>query len=271
MRKFGKGLLPPNIAKLSRRSEYELSKAPVGTASLTPSIRYDQGQTPTCGPHSAAGVVWTAANAAGLAFPTLSPKYIASTTYADIRAVNFASNEQLPPLQYQGIDLSDAAMALKTWGVAGMAKPLTNDGRVSDIELPPPSNIFPEPDLGQLFVGGDRLISGEYQIPVTSVSPATCALAIDNNAPIWVGFYCDTAFQELTSASIAQPADLTDPSGGGHAVYLSSYRTAADGTFEFLIQNSWGSDWAIGGSVWASSAWVTAAWMLWPFPISVSS
>lgn len=271
MRKFGKGLLRPDLEKLARRGEYELSKAPNGSGSLTPAIRYDQGQTPTCGPHSAAGVVWTAANAAGVSLPALSPRFIAANIYADLRSANTPVDQPLSPLQYQGIDLSDGATALRNWGVAPMAEPTTADGRVSDIELAPPSNIFPEPNVGQLVIAAGELISGEYQIPVTSVAPVTCALAIDNKAPIWVGFFCDTAFEELTSTSVAQPADLDDPNGGGHAVYLSAYRTAADGTFEFLIQNSWGTDWAINGSVWASSAWVAAAWMLWPFPIAVSS
>jgi hypothetical protein len=160
-----------------------------------------------------------------------------------------------------GADLSDDATALAKWGVAPIQAP-TSDGRYSDVENDPPDNTFPEADPAQLELAGKDLIAGEYAIPVDAQAPVLCALALDAGIPIWVGFEVDQAFEDATPSTVVGAPDPAYALGG-HAVYLSAYRTAADGSYEFLLQNSWGSDWADDGAVWVSEAWILATWMLW--------
>ena len=47
--------------------------------------------------------------------------------------------------------------------------------------------------------------------------------------------YLDTAFEQAGPSTVIGAPNQADPTGGGHAVYLSAYRTAADGSFEFLL------------------------------------
>jgi hypothetical protein len=164
-----------------------------------------------------------------------------------------------------GADLSDDAQALAKWGVAAIGA--LQPGRFSDV---PESTPFPEPILSQVEAAAKNLISGEYQISVDSNAPNLCALALDAAIPIWVGFFVDSAFESLGPTGVAQPPNQSDPNGGGHAVYLSAYRTASDNSFEFLLQNSWGPNWANSGAVWVSSAWLKATWTLWPMIVRVS-
>lgn len=241
-----------------------LGATPKGAGQLTPCQRIDQGDTETCHACSAAACCWVAMNAAGR--PTFIPSQvlIASCTYADVRAAAHPSGT-LPELVDAGADLQDDATAMAKWGIGPMGAPVRN--RFCDI--PDPTGYgFPEPDVGALEVAGQDLIGGEYQIAVDTSAPNTVALCIDAGIPVWLGTFVDTAFQNLGAHDVAQPANENDPNGGGHAMYVSGYRTAADGSFEFRVENSWGSSWADGGAVWASSAWLKACWSLWPFKVA---
>lgn len=271
---YSLGLLRPDPAKSAHRlhaslhASIDASATPKGAASLTPCERIDQGGTGCCHACSGVAVTWTACNAAGKALAFVpSPRLLASCTYADVRAAANPAGQPFPPLQDTGADLSDDARALATWGIAPIQAP-TSDGRFCDIENDPPNNVFPEPDTSQLQIAGSNLIAGEYQIPVDANAPKLCALALDAGIPIWLGFLCDSAFQALGASDIAQAPNQSDPSAGGHAVYISAYRTNASGQFEWLVQNSWGSGWADNGAVWASTAWLEACWMLWPMAVS---
>ena len=265
---YGKGLKRPDTHKLARRLHASFhpllasAGTPRGSAQLVPCQRMDQGQSGTCHAHSAAAAVWTARNALGspLAFVP-SPLLIAACTYADVQG----PASKRGPLQDTGADLSDDATALSTWGIAPMGP--TVDGRYSDVPNDPPDNSFPEPDLLQLQVAGADIISGEYQIPVDASAPTLCALALDANVPIWLGFEVDDAFQALGPGDVALPP-VDAPDDGGHAVYLSGYERDGASGFAFRLENSWGSGWADGGAVWVSQAWLLATWMLWPMAVS---
>jgi hypothetical protein len=263
----GKGLFRPDATKEARRIGASLHAAlrgaapPKGQASLTPCPRLDQGESSTCHAHSAAGAIWTACVAAGKALPWIpSPQLIASTTYADVRAATVPAGQPLPPLLDTGADLSDDAAALARWGIAPIGPPIPGRGGLSDVPDDPPSNVFPEVDPSRLVLAGADLISGDYSIPVDANAPTLCAQALDAGIPIWLATGVDTDFENLGPSAIAQPAA---PGSDGHALYLSAYRTASDHSFEWLVQNSWGSDWAADGAVWASQAWLEACWMLW--------
>lgn len=271
---FAKGLKPSTPSKVAHRLGAHLhpeiaaalAAGPKGSANLTPCQRMDQGQSGTCHSHSCAASIWTAQNAKGNATIIASPLLMASTTYADVQRSTAPAGQPMPPLQDTGAELQEAATAVAKWGIAPIHAP-TADGRFSDVPNDPPDNSFPEPDIEQLQIAGTDLISGEYQIAIDSSAPKMVAASLDAAIPVWVGFYCDSAFEALGANDIAPAPNLNDPNGGGHAVYLSAYRAAADGSFEYLLQNSWGSNWASNGAVWCSTAWLMACWNLWPMAV----
>lgn len=269
----GRGLHTPDSSKLTRRTHafrggLLQTGAPNGSADLSPFLgpRYDQGNTGTCHAHSGVAAVTCALRARGHGLPWVpSPLALASNTYADVRATTTPVGTPLPPLRDTGADLSDDSRALALWGV-GPIGPLM-PGRYSDVPDDSPGVAFPEPAISELTISGSHIITGEYQIPVDAAAATACALALDAKIPIWLGFFCDRAFEELSPNALAQPPDTSDPTGGGHAVYLSAYRSGPNG-YEFHVENSWGPDWCDNGSCWASSAWLRAAWMIWPMAVA---
>jgi hypothetical protein len=269
----GKGLHRSTPARIAHRLgghthpkiAAALAAGPRGSANLTTCQRLDQGNSSTCHAHSAAAAIWTSFNAAGkpLSFVP-SPLVIASTTYADLRAKATAV-PPFPKLTDDGAQLQDDADAIAMWGLAPVSAP-TKDGRFSDVENYT-DGAFPEPDTSTLQVAGESLADGEYQIAVDASAHNVVAASLDVGIAVWLGVFVDSAFEQLGPNDIAQPANASDPSGGGHALFLSGYRTAQDGSFEFLIVNSWGYGWANNGTVWASTRWLLSCWDLWPMSV----
>jgi papain like protease len=275
MSRFSRGLKRTTPSKVAHRLKAHLHPAiaaalrtgPRGSAQLTPCPRMDQGATGTCHAHSCGAAIYTAFTAAGKGLSFVpSPRMIASCTYADVRASSLAPGANLPPLTDDGAELQDDATAVANWGVAPIQSP-TSDGRYSDVENDPPNNIFPEPDPMQLQMGAQDLISGEYSIAVDKNAPLTVAASLDSNIPVWVGFVVDSAFENLGQYDVAQAPNTNDQNGGGHAVYLSGYRTSSGGSLEFRLENSWGSGWGDSGAVWCSTAWLLATWDLFPMTV----
>lgn len=265
---YAKGLHRPDPSKLSRRLhargllDYAANLPP--SASLVPAPRLAQ-RNGTCHAHSAAGAIWCALNASGKQLPWVpSPKLIASCTYADVQG----PADGRGGLQDTGADLSDDATALATWGIGPMSEADLAQG--TDEPALAEGDAYPEPSTSELVIAGSNLIAGEYAIPVDAHASYACALAITQGYPIWVGFEVDEAFEQLGPNDVAQ-APVAGKGLGGHAVYLSAFRTAADGTREWRLENSWGTGWADGGAVWCSDAWLMATWMLWPMAVKVVS
>lgn len=266
---FHKGLKPSTPSKIAHRlgaHRLGLVGTPKGASDLTPFLapRMDQGASSTCHAHSLASAIYAAFSAKGKSLPFVpSPLLIASTTYADIRAAAYPTGG-LPPLVDTGAELQDDATAVKQWGIAPI-RPLVD--RYSDV--PNGANPFPEPDVTALQIAGADLVGGEYSISVNSDAPEVCALALDEGIPIWLGTLVGKDFEDLGPNGIAQPTPSNDRTAGGHAVFLSSYRTSSSGSFEYLIQNSWSDSWGNNGSVWASTAWLLACWELWPCAVII--
>jgi hypothetical protein len=251
-----------------------LAAGPKGSADL-PTVEStgdqpNQGESETCHSHSLAFVIWCAFAAAGkpLGFKP-SPLLLASLTYAAEQRPNAPAGLPLPTLQDTGSDLQDDASAAARWGIAPIKAP-TSDGRFSDVpnDFELPDGAFPEPDVMQLQIAGADLIAGEYQIPVDANAPNLVAASLDARIPVWLGTLVGAAFQALGANDIAQPTPPSDTSAGGHAMYLSGYRTNAAGKLEFKVRNSWGGGWAMGGAVWASEEWLKACWSLWPMAVA---
>lgn len=226
---------------------------------LTPAARSDQGESETCHAHSA---ISCSDMVNGAPTPG-SPLCLASCTYSDIRNAATPPGQALPPLQDTGAELQDDADALRRWGKAPLGAQIAGRSGVSDV--PDDSGAFPEPNVDQVEAAGHTLITGEYSIQVDADAPRTVAASIVAGFPVWLGTLVGSAFQSLQAGDIAQPCPDSDTTAGGHAMYISGYRTNAAGEYEFRVENSWGTGWCDGGACWASTAWLLACWDLWPW------
>lgn len=272
----GKGLRRTDPAKTAHRLGAELHPAIAaalaaglkGSGDLSPSSPgvMDQDGSSTCWAHSGSVADYIAFATAGRPKSYVpSPLYFAQCVYSWYRAQNTPAGQPLPALQDGGADLQDAASVFSKSGDIPMQA--EQDGRFSDV---PDTETTPIPELtpDESQRGSEDLFSGEYSIAVDTNAPTTVAASIDAGIPVWLGTFVDTAFENLTASQVAQPANQNDPNGGGHALVIVGYRTAADGSLEFKVQNSWGTGWCDGGFCWASSAWVLATWELWPFAVA---
>src|SRR5512135_1068853 len=230
--------------------------------------RLDQGQTGSCTAHALSGSVSTACRKAGvqIGFET-SPREMYAATRGLERANATPVGQPLPLLTDSGAEPADVFTACATFGIAPMQGP-TPDGRNSDIwsdqdTSSAPPNVNNEVDANQLQQAGTTLVTGEYAIDPTAPNVSdVAAAAIAAGFPIYVAAFVDTAFEDLQPGQVAQPANENDPNGGGHAIFLSGYKTNPDGSRTFILTNSWGTGWCDNGRCLVSEAWLKACWEL---------
>jgi hypothetical protein len=89
-------------------------------------------------------------------------------------------------------------------------------------------------------------------------NPNDIAAVLATGADLWVAFSLDVnswGYQALQQNNNVIP-DWTSPEGG-HAVMLAGYRVMPDGAKQFLIHNSWGTDWGDHGYAWVSDRMVS--------------
>ncbi|HEY4221168.1 MAG TPA: C1 family peptidase, partial [Myxococcota bacterium] len=107
--------------------------------------------------------------------------------------------------------------------------------------------------------------NGKYKIATVEAltitnggaNPDEVAAVLATGADVWVAFSLDVnnwGYRPLQTNNNVIP-DWTTPEGG-HAVMLAGYRTKTDGTKQFLIHNSWGTDWGDSGYAWVSEKMV---------------
>jgi hypothetical protein len=103
---------------------------------------------------------------------------------------------------------------------------------------------------------GRLRILGYEEMPVT---PDQWALVLASGEVLWTAFHHDEpAWNSLFNpGSTHIPVHGFDPAGLSHAVAMVGYRTTPQGR-EFLLQNSWGSSWGMGGFAWISEAMALA-------------
>lgn len=192
-----------------------------------------------------------------------SPKAIYAATRAWTRGRAIAKGDALPALADTGAELADVASALAQYGVAPLG-PFVED-RQSDVD---PANVNDEPDILALAEAAKQLVTGEYIVDPTSANASdVCAAALESGLPIWVGFFCDSDFENLQPGQIAGVPDESDPQGGGHAVYLSGYTKTATGRV-WTLTNSWGTGWCNQGRCLVSDAWLAKTWALYPMAVA---
>ena len=87
-----------------------------------------------------------------------------------------------------------------------------------------------------------------------------CAAAIASGFPVFVGFFVDSAFEQLSPGQVAPAPNENDPNGGGHAVYLSAFKRV-NGKRLFTLTNSWGN-WCDNGQCLVGDEWLAKVWDL---------
>lgn len=101
---------------------------------------------------------------------------------------------------------------------------------------------------------GVHRISRVESIQVRPADTNHIASALASHQAVFAGFdYNRTAWSEFGSAGPVIPD--YHKADGGHAVVLVGYRTTPQGR-QFLIHNSWGTEWRAGGYAWISEAMV---------------
>jgi hypothetical protein len=86
-------------------------------------------------------------------------------------------------------------------------------------------------------------------IKLDQTGPLAIAGAIAHGQAVFLGIDIDSDAWDYKHVKGGRIPDWSQ-GGGGHAVALVAYRTVGDGTYEFLVHNSWGSTWGDKGYAW---------------------
>jgi C1A family cysteine protease len=144
------------------------------------------------------------------------------------------------------------------------------DGRNSDIWTANDTSAEP-PNVCLPATPAETANLTKFALGANSIDPAASNLSdllascLAAKGIVYLGTEIGQAFEQLQGATVAQPdPNANDPNGGGHALIIVGYRTMADGSRQFKVQNSWGETWDENGECWASLAWCAACWELHP-------
>lgn len=218
----------------------------------------------SCTGHSYAAALYTAAAAQGKPLPFLpSPDFEYKTTRAIELGVNTPDGAPLSELLDLGAELADAERAASEYGVVPFGK-TSSDGKYTDVEL---SEINVRPDPLLLQEAGLTLVTGPYKIdPQDPNLFAIVKACLATGIPLWVAFYCDTAFQQLRPGQVAPApivSDIPIEGEGGHAVFLSEADDSKESEPVCTLENSWG-DWCDSGTALVGLDWLKSCWEIWP-------
>lgn len=205
----------------------------VDTRSFCGAIK-DQGQLGSCTGHAFASAIEWIFRAYLKQQPTLSPLYL----YAQ---------ELIVDGNFPGDDGSD--------GVTGCNVSIT-DGTCEDSLYPDSSQQILQPTAAQT-ANAAQYRMGAYH-GLTGSAVALSVLGDPVPWPVEIGFTVYSSFEsdEVASSGIYNPVP-GESVLGGHEVLAVGYDVGATATLRpaaagpsVLIQNSWGSDWGLGGFFW---------------------
>lgn len=227
--------------------------------SMHPAVRAWQGELPPTTTAPTAAVmdqINTSSCTAHAASAAISPQVgftvSQATLYGVVKRIEIAQAGQplSTPITDDGADPADVLTAAQTWGVCPRASSDVYDARNSDAE---PATVTRNPDLASVEASAQRVLVGVYAIE--TARDMQVALAVVSKA-VTLACFVDTAFEEWHPAygPIGAP-NMGDPQGGGHALCVAGYSTAADGSIVWNIQNSWGARWGDDGHIQCSAAW----------------
>jgi hypothetical protein len=230
--------------KAARAAKISLLPSAIDLAGTAPAI-FDQGDTGSCWAHATARA---AANA--LTLKALPLGYVPSPDclYRLGRCMMRSAGETSGPLTDTGTDPFYGMMGLSQFGVTVMGPSV--DGRNSDCST---TSIGKEPILSELEREARALLVGAWQITSTGTQRlADISAALAANLPVTIGVNADQALEDWSPDK--PPLGAPDPANllGGHMLCVEGITVAGD----FVVANSWGTEWGDSGRFLASPAWV---------------
>lgn len=210
-----------------------LVAANVFSASLEanmPADPFDQGDTGSCTGHSVAGAIVTAFAATGAPLPfTPSPEDL----YKGGRELTRARGPdgKLPALVDEGASPSAVVAFANTFGVRPMRR---LPDRNSDAD---PATINEEQNLAELKKDAEALVVGDYAIFGSAEEvQAQIRQAITNGIPVCVAVPGGSAqWQGYKAGQVLSATGKPND----HYVFIYGYEQQPDGTYVYLIRNSW--------------------------------
>lgn len=153
--------------------------------------------------------------------------------------------------------MQDAGSSLSTC-VSVLAK----QGVCPETEWPYDITKFTVRPPTQCYMDGVKTLAIQYSKVANQIIPSVMKLCLSEGDPFIFGF---TVFESFESEQVAQtgivPMPQTDSTGkitesvvGGHAVMCVGYDDSKE---MFLVRNSWGSSWGIGGYFWIPYKYLT--------------
>ena len=135
-------------------------------------------------------------------------------------------------------------------------KVINTVGACMESEWPYDPSQFTTKPPQSCYTSGAQHEAVAYQNVVQSLSQLKGALA--SGFPIVFGF---TVYESFESDTVAQTGQMTMPVStegclGGHAVLAVGYD---DSTQNFIVRNSWGSNWALSGYFMMPYAYMTSS------------
>lgn len=196
---------------------------------------HNQGHTNACVAHSLASAVGIIENAAGLKDEPISRRFL----YYYARRAN--SNV----ISDSGAYMRKAATALFKFGAPPERAFKWDSKRVN--EIPPwiahmRAHSRMHGEYAFIFSGGDKKLR-EIMSSICAGYPVAFGTMLHEN----FARHAEKGLVERPNAAI----------GGGHAMLIVGYRTAADGGIEFEVLNSWGKKFGDGGFCWMSEDYMT--------------
>lgn len=227
-----------------------LVAANVFSASLEtsmPADAFDQGDTGSCTGHGVSGAIVTAFAATGtpLSF-TPSPEDL----YKGGREMTRGRGPdgRLPPLVDEGASPSAVVAFANTFGVRPMRR---LPGRNSDAD---PATINEDQNLAELKKDAETIVVGDYAIFGSREEvQAQIRQAITNGIPVCVAVPGGSAaWQGYKAGQVLGATGAPND----HYVFIYGYEQQVDGTYVYLIRNSW-NGWGDRGNARASEAAVS--------------
>lgn len=275
---FGRGLIKPLIEPNKLKLPFELHPLMLGRASSASPIDLratglvaevkDQGPVGSCEGHSGSGATETAFALAGDPLGFIPSEDIGYKGARSIERARSHPSGALPVLVDEGAQTEDYQLWISRFGVAPRWRSSV-DGRNSDCGLDTCNDNL---DLAKVESASVLLAPGSYAIdPQASNAESLVQAALAAKIPVRVDAFVDMVFENWSPGDkpVPTPND-NDPEGGGHAIYIVGWGLSGS-VAHYIIRNSWGISWGDGGDVLVSSAWLRAAWGLYPWTVRRST
>lgn len=221
--------------------------------SALPSI-WNQRRTGSCTGHGFAGAITTTFAAHGHVLPApVWPRGL----YANGRIIDRRPEPDgsLPPLVDDGAMPNSLVRAMDLWGVATENE--QDDGRTAtspDYSDYLEAHVNDEPSFLELEDESMFLVRGFNAVLDLATDKITqfCQAIASGHAVMGAIQAGTNEFQSADGSRVLGPQGISPD----HWIYYGAYRTNASGKKEFLLVNSWGTDWGRQGMIWVSEEFI---------------